>query len=49
MHKIWSDLKEEDCFRRIVNVKREKWRNGNNWDEVFMNEMREGKDRNEMS
>jgi hypothetical protein len=29
IHKIWSDLKEKECCRRVVNVKRGKWRNGN--------------------
>jgi hypothetical protein len=29
IHKIWSDLKEKECCRRVVNVEREKWRNGN--------------------
>jgi hypothetical protein len=29
IHKIWSDLKEKECWRRAVNVKREKWGNGN--------------------
>jgi hypothetical protein len=29
IHKIWSNLKEKECCRRVVNVKREKCRNGN--------------------
>jgi hypothetical protein len=31
IHKSWSDLKEKECCRRLVNVERErqKWRNGN--------------------
>jgi hypothetical protein len=29
MHKIWSDLKEKECSRRIVKVDRGRWRNGN--------------------
>jgi hypothetical protein len=29
MHKIWSDLKEKECCRRVVNVEKGKWRNGN--------------------
>jgi hypothetical protein len=29
IHKIWSDLKEKECCRRVVNVERKKWRNGN--------------------
>jgi hypothetical protein len=29
IHKIWSDLKEKKCYRRVVNVERGKWRNGN--------------------
>jgi hypothetical protein len=45
IHKIWSDLKEKKCCRRIVNVEREKWRNGNSRDEVFMNEVRRGGER----
>jgi hypothetical protein len=28
-HKIWSDLKEKECRRRVVNVEKEKWRNEN--------------------
>jgi hypothetical protein len=48
IHKIWSDLKEKECCRRIVNIEREKWRNGNSWDEVFMNEGRKERE-SEMS
>jgi hypothetical protein len=29
IHKIWSDLKEKEYCRRIVNVERGKWRNKN--------------------
>jgi hypothetical protein len=29
IHKIWSDLKEKECCKRVANVEREKWRNGN--------------------
>jgi hypothetical protein len=29
IHKIWSDLKEKESHRRVVNVVRGKWRNGN--------------------
>jgi hypothetical protein len=29
IHKIWSDLKEKECCRSVVNVKRGKWRNVN--------------------
>jgi hypothetical protein len=29
IHKIWSDLKGNEYFRRVVNVEREKWRNEN--------------------
>jgi hypothetical protein len=29
MHKIWSDLKEKEFFRRVVNVDKAKRRNGN--------------------
>jgi hypothetical protein len=29
IHKIWLDLKEKECCRRLVNVEREKWRNEN--------------------
>jgi hypothetical protein len=28
IHKIWSDLKEKECCRRVVNVERGKWING---------------------
>jgi hypothetical protein len=42
MQKIWSDLKEKECCRRVVNVEREmeKWKQ--NWDEVFMDEVKGG-------
>jgi hypothetical protein len=26
IHKIWSDLKEKECCKRVVNVERRKWR-----------------------
>jgi hypothetical protein len=29
IHKIWSNLKEKECCRRVVNVERGKWRNVN--------------------
>jgi hypothetical protein len=29
IHKICSDLKEKECCKRVVNVERGKWRNGN--------------------
>jgi hypothetical protein len=29
IHKIWSDLKEKECYGRVVNAERGKWRNGN--------------------
>jgi hypothetical protein len=29
IHKIWSDLKEKECCRRVVNIERRKWRNRN--------------------
>jgi hypothetical protein len=29
IHKIWSDLEEKESCRRVVNVKRGKWRYGN--------------------
>jgi hypothetical protein len=29
IHKIWSDLKEKECCRMVVNVERVNWRNGN--------------------
>jgi hypothetical protein len=28
IHNIWSDLKEKECCKMIVNVERGKWRNG---------------------
>jgi hypothetical protein len=28
-HKIWYDLKEKECCRRVVNEEKGKWRNGN--------------------
>jgi hypothetical protein len=28
IYKIWSDLKEKEFCRRVVNVEMEKWRNG---------------------
>jgi hypothetical protein len=29
IHKVWSDLKEKECCKRVVNVERGKWRDGN--------------------
>jgi hypothetical protein len=29
IHKIWSDLKEKECHKRVVIVERGKWKNGN--------------------
>jgi hypothetical protein len=29
MYKIWSDLKEKKCYRRVINVERGKWKNKN--------------------
>jgi hypothetical protein len=29
IHKIWPNLKEKECCRRVVNVERRKWRNEN--------------------
>jgi hypothetical protein len=29
IHKIWSDLKEKEFCRTVVNVERGKWRNKN--------------------
>jgi hypothetical protein len=47
IYKIWSDLKEKECCRRVVNVEREmeKWKQ--NWDEVFMDEVKRERKRGE--
>jgi hypothetical protein len=29
IHKIWSDLKEKEYCRSVVNIEKGKWRNGN--------------------
>jgi uncharacterized protein YeaC (DUF1315 family) len=39
-------LKEKECYKRVVNVEKGKWRNGKKtWDEVFM-DVERGKWRN---
>jgi hypothetical protein len=43
IHKIWFDLKEKECCKRILNV--EEWKQ--NWDEVFMNKVRREREREE--
>jgi hypothetical protein len=44
IHKIWSEFREKECCRMVVNVERrkmEKWKE--NWDEVFMNKIKKEK------
>jgi hypothetical protein len=47
IHKIWSDLKEKECCRRVVNAEREMEKSKQNWDEVFMDEMKRERERGE--
>jgi hypothetical protein len=45
IHKLWNDIKEKECCRRVVNVEgeMEEWKQ--NWDMVFMDEVRRERER----
>jgi hypothetical protein len=40
-------LREKECCRRVVNAEREMEKSKQNWDEVFMDEMKRERERGE--